>query len=64
LRYALYQAALIATYHNDRFRALFIRYLQVDCNPAKCISCNSCFKPGIEEGGIYCVVEKREGKGG
>jgi transposase len=28
LRYALYQAALIATYHNDRFRTLFTRYLQ------------------------------------
>ena len=28
LRYALYQAALIATYHNDRFRALFTRYLR------------------------------------
>jgi transposase len=28
LRYALYQAALIATYHNDRFRALFYRYLE------------------------------------
>jgi len=28
LRYALYQAAQIATYHNDRFRALFIRYLE------------------------------------
>jgi transposase len=28
LRYALYQAALIATYHNGRFRALFARYLQ------------------------------------
>lgn len=28
LRYALYQAALIATYHNDRFRALFVRYLK------------------------------------
>ena len=27
LRYALYQAAQIATYHNDRFRALFMRYL-------------------------------------
>jgi len=27
LRYALYQAAQIATYHNDRFRALFTRYL-------------------------------------
>ena len=28
LRYALYQAAQIATYHDDRFRALFIRYLE------------------------------------
>ena len=28
LRYALYQAAQIATYHDDRFRALFIRYLK------------------------------------
>ena len=28
LRYALYQAAQIATYHNERFRALFIRYLK------------------------------------
>ena len=32
---------------------------------AKCISCNGCFKPGLKEGGIYCVVEKieLEGKG-
>ena len=28
LRYALYQAAQIATYHNERFRAVFIRYLK------------------------------------
>jgi transposase len=28
LRYALYQAALIATYHNTGFRALFTRYLK------------------------------------
>ena len=28
LRYALYQAAQIATYHDQRFRALFIRYLK------------------------------------
>ena len=28
LRYALYQAAQIATYHNERFRALFLRYLK------------------------------------
>ena len=36
------------------------RWLQGDHKPAKCISCNSCFKPGLEEGGIYCVVEKKE----
>jgi 2,4-dienoyl-CoA reductase-like NADH-dependent reductase (Old Yellow Enzyme family) len=34
------------------------RWLQGDRKPAKCISCNSCFKPGLEEGGIYCVAEK------
>ena len=28
LRYALYQAALIATYHDPRFRALYTRYLE------------------------------------
>jgi transposase len=28
LRYALYQAAKIGSYHNERFRALFARYLQ------------------------------------
>jgi transposase len=28
LRYALYQAAQIATYHNDQFRALFCRYIE------------------------------------
>lgn len=27
---------------------------------ARCISCNGCFKPGLKEGGIYCVVEKIE----
>ena len=36
------------------------RWLQGDRSPAKCISCNSCFKPGMEEGGIYCVIEKKE----
>jgi 2,4-dienoyl-CoA reductase-like NADH-dependent reductase (Old Yellow Enzyme family) len=36
------------------------RWLQGDRSPAKCISCNSCFQPGMEEGGIYCVVEKKE----
>ncbi|MEJ2656742.1 MAG: NADH:flavin oxidoreductase [Desulfobacterales bacterium] len=36
------------------------RWLQGDRKPARCISCNGCFKPGREEGGIYCVVEKKE----
>jgi hypothetical protein len=29
-----------------------------DRTPATCISCNGCFKPGLKEGGIYCVVDK------
>ena len=37
--------------------ALADRWLNGDRSPAKCISCNGCFKPGVEEGGIYCVVE-------
>jgi len=36
------------------------RWLQGDRSLAKCISCNSCFLPGLEEGGIYCVIEKKE----
>lgn len=36
------------------------RWLQGDRSPATCISCNGCFVPGIKEGGIYCVVEKKE----
>jgi len=36
------------------------RWHKGDRKPAKCISCNSCFKPGLEEGGIYCVVDKKE----
>jgi 2,4-dienoyl-CoA reductase-like NADH-dependent reductase (Old Yellow Enzyme family) len=32
---------------------------------ARCISCNGCFRPGLKDGGIYCVVDKieRESKG-
>jgi 2,4-dienoyl-CoA reductase-like NADH-dependent reductase (Old Yellow Enzyme family) len=37
--------------------ALANRWLRGDRSPAKCISCNGCFKPGVEEGGIYCVIE-------
>jgi 2,4-dienoyl-CoA reductase-like NADH-dependent reductase (Old Yellow Enzyme family) len=40
--------------------ALANRWLQGDRSPARCISCNSCFMPGLEEGGIYCVIEKKE----
>lgn len=36
------------------------RWKEGDRSPARCISCNGCFKPGLKEGGIYCVVEKKE----
>jgi 2,4-dienoyl-CoA reductase-like NADH-dependent reductase (Old Yellow Enzyme family) len=36
------------------------RWLGGNRSPARCISCNKCFMPGIKEGGIYCVAEKKE----
>ena len=36
------------------------RWQQGNISPAKCISCNGCFMPGLKEGGIYCVVAKKE----
>lgn len=36
------------------------RWLHGDRRPARCISCNSCFTGGLEEGGIYCATEKKE----
>jgi 2,4-dienoyl-CoA reductase-like NADH-dependent reductase (Old Yellow Enzyme family) len=36
------------------------RWQTGDRSPARCISCNGCFKPGLKEGGIYCVIEKKE----
>lgn len=39
---------------------LALRWKSGDRSPARCISCNGCFKPGIKEGGIYCIVEKKE----
>ena len=36
------------------------RWMRGDRRPATCISCNKCFVPGLKEGGIYCVVEKKE----
>lgn len=41
---------------------LINRWKEGDVSPASCISCNGCFKPGFREGGIYCVVEKKEAK--
>jgi 2,4-dienoyl-CoA reductase-like NADH-dependent reductase (Old Yellow Enzyme family) len=38
------------------------RWKQGDITPATCVSCNKCFVPGIKEGGIYCVVEKKKQK--
>jgi 2,4-dienoyl-CoA reductase-like NADH-dependent reductase (Old Yellow Enzyme family) len=38
---------------------LINRWRSGDTAKAKCISCNSCFMPGIKEGGIYCVVEAK-----
>ena len=32
------------------------RWQQGDHSRAKCISCNGCFRPGLKEGGIRCVV--------
>ncbi|MCP3954137.1 MAG: NADH:flavin oxidoreductase, partial [Desulfobacterales bacterium] len=31
-----------------------------DRDPVGCISCNGCFGPGLNEGGIYCVITKKE----
>ncbi len=36
------------------------RWQDGDRRAAACISCNRCFRPGREEGGIYCVAEKKE----
>ena len=35
------------------------RWQAGDRHPAECISCNGCYKPAFEEGGIYCVVAKK-----
>lgn len=32
------------------------RWLEGDAARATCISCNGCFRPGLKEGGIRCVV--------
>jgi 2,4-dienoyl-CoA reductase-like NADH-dependent reductase (Old Yellow Enzyme family) len=38
------------------------RWFRGDRSPATCISCNKCFIPGLKEGGIYCVADKKEKK--
>jgi len=40
--------------------ALIKRWQEGDTRRATCISCNGCFKPGLQEGGIYCVIEAKE----
>lgn len=42
---------------------LVSRWQGGDASPATCISCNGCFRPGLREGGIYCVVDKKNKKG-
>ena len=39
---------------------LSLRWQEGNRERARCISCNGCFKPGLKEGGIYCVVDKIE----
>jgi len=39
---------------------LAARWQEGDRRRADCISCNGCFRPGLKEGGIYCVVLKKE----
>jgi len=40
--------------------ALAQRWEQGDHSRAKCISCNGCFRPGLKEGGIRCVMANKE----
>lgn len=39
---------------------LALRWAEGNEARARCISCNGCFKPGLKEKGIYCVVDKIE----
>jgi 2,4-dienoyl-CoA reductase-like NADH-dependent reductase (Old Yellow Enzyme family) len=41
------------------------RWQEGDETHARCISCNGCFKPGLKQGGIYCVIDaiEREARG-
>lgn len=35
------------------------RWQQGETSKARCISCNGCFRPGLKEGGIRCVVAEK-----
>lgn len=41
---------------------LIRRWRDGDTTRSSCISCNGCYRPGLREGGIYCIVEKAEAK--
>jgi 2,4-dienoyl-CoA reductase-like NADH-dependent reductase (Old Yellow Enzyme family) len=43
---------------------LVARWQAGDTSRSRCISCNGCYRPGLREGGIYCVVEKAGRKKG
>jgi len=40
--------------------SLALRWQGGNRERAACISCNGCFKPGLKEGGIYCVIDRME----
>ncbi len=39
------------------------RWQAGDTSRARCISCNGCYRPGLREGGIACIVERAERDG-
>jgi 2,4-dienoyl-CoA reductase-like NADH-dependent reductase (Old Yellow Enzyme family) len=39
------------------------RWQAGDTSRARCISCNGCYRPGLREGGIACIVERAEREG-
>ena len=38
------------------------RWRSGETSRARCISCNGCYRPGMREGGIACIVERAEQK--
>ena len=39
------------------------RWQSGDTSRARCISCNGCYRPGLREGGIACIVDRAERRG-